>query len=336
MTKNVKGPNLAKHGHENVQAKWRDSIDLLRLVQSDYQQARKQLEGISSTFRDRENTVSKQLRFAFESATQTKRKYSQNEAMCLRAYCLGSFKLYIDYHQVEHWHSLKSKSILKYLIAQRKQPVHREVLMEVFWEGCSPELANSNLKAAIHSLRKTLGYLSNEENNLPYILYLEGNYFINPKITLLIDDEEFERHWLVGHDLEIKGKFDEAMREYKMAEALYQGDYLVDDIYEEWTLVRREALKDIYIGILIRLAKHCAQEEKYESCIRYCQKILAKDPCCEEGYRHLIRCYNQLGQRNRALQWYRVCERTIKTELDIAPEWQTVTLYRQLLNDEHS
>lgn len=333
-TRDMKAQKLAERGGDMLQERWRVAIELLHTVQSDYQQARKQLERICSTFSDRENTASRQLRFALESTTQTKRQHRQAEVMCLRACCLGNFQVYVGHRQVEHWSSLKAKSVLKYLIAQHRRPVPKDVLMEALWEGCSPELANSNLKTAVYALRQSLSPLSNEGNNFSYIVYLEGNYLINPKLALLIDDEEFEHHWLAGQQLEKKGEFDEAMREYMMAESLYRGDYLEDDLYEEWTLMRREMLKDIYLNILSRLAEHSAQTVDYEKCIDYCQKILAKEPCYEEGYRQLMRSYSRLGQRNRALKWYRVCERTIRRELDITPEYQTVTLYHQLLNDE--
>lgn len=333
--KNMKAQGLAKQGADIAREQSQVTIELLHTVQSDYQRARKQLEEICSTFNERENMAGKQLRIALESARQTKHQHRQSEAMCLRVYCLGSFEVHLGYRQVEHWSSLKAKSVLKYLIAQRRRPVSKDVLMEALWAGCSPGSANSNLKAAVHALRRTLSSLSNEGNGFPYILFLEGNYLISPKVTLLVDDEEFERHWMVGRQLEREGKLAEAVREYTLAEALYRGDYLEDDVYEEWTLLRREALKDTYLAILGKLAEHSVQAADYRSCINYCQKILAKDPCCEEGYRQLMCCYSRLGQRNRALQWYMLCERTIRTELDIPPEPQTVALYHQLLNGEY-
>lgn len=331
----MKAQRLAKQSDEMVQGQWQVTIDLLRIVQSDYQQARKQLEGICSTFSERENMAGKQLQFVFESATQTKSRYSQDEAMCLRAYCLCGFEVYVGYRQVEHWCSLKAKSLLKYLIAQHGRPVPKDVLMETLWAGWSPELANSNLRAAMHALRQSLGDFSNEGNGFPYILFCEGNYLINPQVVLWVDDEEFERHYIAGWHLDKEGKSEEAVKEYMLAETLYRGDYLEDDLYEEWTLRRREALNDTYLTILGKLAKHSAQVADYESCITYCQKILAKDPCCEDGYRWLMCSYNRLGRRNRALHWYELCKKTVKKELDVPPERQTVALYHKLLKAEY-
>ena len=168
----------------------------------------------------------------------------------------------------------------------------------------------------------------------PYVLFLQGSYLINPDVELWIDIEEFEHHWELGRCLEKEGKLTQAMLEYELAEVLYRGDYLEDEPYEEWTLLRREALKDAYLIILSKLADHSSAVADYESCIIYCQKILARDPCREDAYRRLMRCYYRLGQRNRAARWYEICRETIWTELDTTPDDETVTLYQQLLRGE--
>ncbi len=126
----------------------------------------------------------------------------------------------------------------------------------------------------------------------------------------------------------------EANAEFEKAEALYRGDYLEDDPYEEWTLLRRKSLKDTYLIIPGKLAGFSACTSDYESCIHYSQKILAKDPCREDTYRRLMYCYAKLGQRNRALRWYEICRKTSRAELDAEPENETTELYNRILKDE--
>ena len=330
-TRNTAAPNE----DTTIQRQWKAVIDLLNSVHHDYQQARRQMEEVCSLFSGRENAVELQLQNALENTIST--TYNRGETKdtsCLQVNCLGKFSVFVSYHRVEQWCSLKAKSVFKYLIAQRQHLVSKDMLMEALWQGCPPGLANSNLKTAVHSLRKTLGSVSKESSGLVYIHYVEGHYQINPNVTLLIDDEEFEKHWIEGQRQENEGNFSGAITAYLAAESLYKGDYLEEDLYEDWTLMRREALKDTYLNILIKLATYSAQAADYENCIGFCQKILSKDPCCEEGYRHLMRCYSRLGQRNRAIQWYKVCERTVTTELGVKPEPLTVSLYRRIKNDE--
>ena len=149
--------------------------------------------------------------------------------------------------------------------------------METLWPDCDPQAASNNLKAAMHGLRRTLSHLFQGKESYPYILFLQGSYLINPEIELWLDVEEFEQHWVLGRRLEKAGKLSEAIHEFELAEELYRGDYLEDEPYEEWTLLRREALKDTYLIILGKLADRSMETTDYVSCIIYCQKILAKD-----------------------------------------------------------
>ena len=206
--------------------------------------------------------------------------------------------------------------------------------METLWAECDPQAASNNLKAAVHSLRRTLSFLFHGKESYSFIQFLQGSYIINPEIELWLDVDDFEKHWMLGWQLEKEGKLPEAIREFEMAEALYRGDYLEDEPYEEWTLLRRETLKDTYLIILGKLAEYSLVAADYDGCIIYCQKILAKDQCREDAYRRLMRCYYRLGQRNRALRWYEICHRNIRSELDTEPDYETTALHQQLMKGE--
>jgi len=340
-------------------AQWQETIHLLRLVQSDYQGTRNQLEKVTHALREKEAVVSQRLQYALLTS-------GGYQALCLVPYgagtivsqmgtavlggiarpsvlpslmrlevrCLGRFEVRSAWKPVERWQSVKAKSVFQYLMSRPKEPIIKDVLMETLWPECAPQAASNNLKAAMHGLRRTLSHLFHEKESFPYVLFLQGSYLINPKIELWVDVEEFEQHWVLGRRLEREGKVSEARREFELAEKLYRGDYLEDEPYEDWTLLRREALKDTYLIILGKLADHSMGTTDYESGIAYCQKILAKDPCREDAYRQLMRCYSRLGRRNRALRWYEICCRTIQAELDTTPDHETTTLYHQLLRDE--
>jgi DNA-binding SARP family transcriptional activator len=155
---------------------------------------------------------------------------------------------------------------------------------------------------------------------------------LSPKLGLWVDIDDFEEMWTAGQWLEKQGDIEGAANKYQLAVELYRGDYFEDELYAEWTLLRREALKDIYLAILGKLAGISFRGDDYEKCMEYSQKILVKDPCHEEAYRWLIRCHVRFGQRYRAQQWYNLCVATLKKELDSVPDRQTISLYQQLLS----
>jgi len=337
------------------------AIRLLRQVQSDYHHAREQLQEVSARFGDREALASRQLREAVDSMDQVKSGTAYvpvggaapgptcqhglgEQSVLLRPVdltsatmevcCLGPFQVRICFKKVQEWHSTKAKSVLKYLVTHSGRPISRDTLMEALWPESEPTLANNNLKAAIRSLRQTLALAHGADQEFPWILFQEGSYMINPEADLWTDMEQFEFHWRAARQLEKDCRPVEAIGQHELAEALYRGEYLQDDPYEEWTTLRREALKDTYLAILGKLADHSIHSDDYEGCIVYCQKILNKDPCREDAYRRLMCSYSRLGNRNRAIGWYKLCERTVRAELDVDPDDQTVELYQRLIRDK--
>lgn len=343
---------------------WQVSVQLLQLMQSDYQRARKYLEDVCSAFGEREHIASQYLRTALALATSpvlpsigttallpfllgvpsTPRlsgAWTQQGATTalepLQVRCLGTLDIRLGWNKVDSWRSKKAKALFKYLIAQRGRPVPKDVLMETLWPEGDPQAANNNLKAAVHALRQTLdpsGRNSDGKESTQYILFLDGNYMLNTEAEIWVDVEEFEHQWAMGRRLDKEGKTSEATTAYAAAESLYRGDFLEDDLYEDWTLLRREALKDTYLAILSKLGERSMAEDDCESCIVYCQKILAKDPCREDAYRRLMRCHSRLGHRSRAMNWYKLCVRTLKTELETDPDGETTELYQRLLGGE--
>jgi DNA-binding SARP family transcriptional activator len=340
--------------------RWQDTINLLKLVQSDYAVARKQIDIVSQALAEREMLTSQRLQHALlESAgyqTLCLMPYGSRitanqigktilgasiqitalpKTLHLEVHCFDRFEVRSGKKKITEWHGSRVKSIMQYLISRPREPISRDSIMEALWPEHDPKIARNNLKVAIHSLKKILNYLLGQKENFPCILFLQDSYLINPEIDLWLDVEQFEQHWARGRYLEQEGNLTAAMEEFESAEALYQGDYLEDELYDEWTLLRRETLKDTYLIILSKLADHALETGNHESCITLCQKTLGKDSCCEDAYRRLIRCCSRLGNRNRSLRWYDICCKTMLAELDIAPDQETVALYRQLLRNEY-
>jgi DNA-binding SARP family transcriptional activator len=248
-------------------------------------------------------------------------------APALVVYCLGPFRVYQDDQLVADWPSGKGKCVFKYMAANRGRPIPKEVLMDLFWRDADPDAARNNLNVAIHGLRQALRAV---RPDFSHILFQDDCYLLNPALGVWIDVEEFMQRYEAGQTLERRGELAGAIREYEAAEGLYQGDFLEEDLYEEWPMARREGLKDSYLFVLDRLSRHYLDERRYAACIHLSQKILAKDNCREEAHRRLMRCYSRQGQRNLALRQYHLCVETLARMLDISPMSETTALYHQI------
>lgn len=245
----------------------------------------------------------------------------------LAVYCFGSFKVFDNGHIVDSWNGNKCKSLFKYLVTHREQPIHREILMDLFWPDEDPEAARRNLYQAIYMMRQAL---QNSSPDFSYVLCEDSCYGFNPEMALWVDSEAFDRHYQSGLQLENQGRTREAIQEYEAADSLYEGDFLAEDIYEEWTLIRRENLKHAHLDILDRLSQHYWRQAQFSLCVTYCQKILHEDSCREDAHRRLMLTYLRQGQRHLALRQYHRCVETLKEELDVSPMPATVELYQKI------
>jgi LuxR family maltose regulon positive regulatory protein len=126
----------------------------------------------------------------------------------------------------------------------------------------------------------------------------------------------------------------EAAIEYERAVELYRGDYLIEDLYEDWTMVERERLANACIDLLDRLSIHYMEVGQHQESIRACYRVLEKDRCHEDSHRLLMECYARLGLRARALHQYRMCEQILEQEYGTSPSPETRSHYTRLLKDE--
>jgi DNA-binding SARP family transcriptional activator len=245
----------------------------------------------------------------------------------LVVYCLGVFRVYHKDRLISDWNGLKGQSVFKYLLFQRKRPIAKDVLMDMFWPDMGPEAARRNLHQAIYSLRQSLKQRATKQQ---YIIFENDCYALNPAINIWLDFEAFERHGRNGRRLEAQDAVAEAMAEYGIAEGLYQGDFLEDDLYEDWTSQPREQFRNLYLEVTGRLSEYYLRQKEYSGAIALCQKVLARDSCHEPAHRRLMRCYQAQRQRHLAVRQYHTCREQLKQELDLLPAPETEALYRQL------
>ena len=250
-------------------------------------------------------------------------------AIPVAVHMLGAFSVSIGNLTVR-LRASRSLSVFKYLLLHYKQKVPREVLMDTFWPDVEPETARNNLNVAIHSLRKALRTVV----FLPVILFEDGAYGLEPNLQVWLDVEEFERSVKAGQRFESRDQLGAAVAEYETAVSLYQGDFLEQNPYDEWTVMDRERLRVAYLDVLDRLSQIHFSQEHYSACRSACQLILASDPCREDAHCLLMRCYSRQGQHHLALRQYQICVEALRGELQVEPAPETTQLYNRIRRRE--
>jgi DNA-binding SARP family transcriptional activator len=164
------------------------------------------------------------------------------------------------------------------------------------------------------------------------VLLEEGYYRLCPTLVRVETDvNEFDAFYQRGLHLEKSDRMVEAVAQYEKAVDLYRGDYLVEDLYEDWTMVERERLISALIDILDRLATHYRNTAQYQDCLRICHRLLSKDPCYEKGHALIMKCYASLGFCIRASHQYQVYQHLLSQKLDKAPSPEMQALHDTIL-----
>jgi DNA-binding SARP family transcriptional activator len=252
---------------------------------------------------------------------------SVDQVHVLNVYCLGAFRVFVNDSLVADWPNCKSKSVFKYLVAHRARPVSKEVLMETFWANAEPEPSRNSLNVAICNARKALAQYGSEYS---FIEFSDGCYAIGPKLTVWVDVDTFRQHCANARRLDARGDRAAAAKEYRVAESLYQGDFLADDRYDDWLFETRQQLREEYIGLLTYLSNYGLSQDNQELCVASCEKLLLTDACNEAAHRRLMRCYAQLGQTHLAIRQYHLCIEALSRELGLQPSLKTVELFQNI------
>jgi DNA-binding SARP family transcriptional activator len=249
------------------------------------------------------------------------------DTACMRILFLGSFQVMIRDRIVEEWPSKKGKSIFAYLSYHSNRRICRDVLMDVFWPKSMRESARNSLNVAIHGLRKRFQQLDPEKE---YIVFSNESYSINPDIEIWTDVNEFVDLWMRAQSVERGQGIEAAAVFYDQVASTYSGDFMSDELYEDWSTLERENLKEIFLVALEKISECRLQAGNLEEAISVCKVILDRDNCREELYRRLMCCYLKVGRRDKALCVYRQCVRFLKDELDVEPSATTSELYRKI------
>lgn len=243
----------------------------------------------------------------------------------LNVHFLGRFRASLNGQPINNWRK-KSEALFKYLVLQRDTPAHRDLVCALFWPEADPQAARNCLNVTLHALRKSLNAVGGPLPAGGLILFADDRYQLNPAIECWCDTDVFVEHVAHGQAAESTGDRAAAIAAYELAAALYSGDLLADDRYEEWVISPRERLRSTFLAMLQHLGQLYAETLQHQQAIACAQKILVYDNCHEEAHRLVMRCYAAQGQRGLAMRQYALCRDTLARELDLQPMQETEQL----------
>jgi DNA-binding SARP family transcriptional activator len=218
------------------------------------------------------------------------------EAVC-RVGLLGGFAVEVGGRPIpgEAWRHRRGADLVKILALAPRHCLQREQVMEMLWPDFPVEAAAGNLRKATYFARRAL-----EDESA--IGVQGGMVSLWPGRKLVVDVEEFER--AVPTDPEA-------------AIASYSGDLLPEDRYTEWAEPQRERLRQRFLDLLRKAGKW--------------ERVLEFDRADEAAHRALMRAHLEAGHRQAAIRQFERLRETLRVDLGVGPEPETVALFERAL-----
>jgi DNA-binding SARP family transcriptional activator len=212
---------------------------------------------------------------------------------------LGRFSLHIDGAPVpgDAWRSRRAADVVKLLALSPHHRLHREQVMEALWPDSEPEGAATNLRKALHFVRRALGEDSIANESGVLVLW--------PSADVTTDLDRFE-----------------SATDIQDAVRLYGGELLPDDRYESWSAEHRARLHRRYLDLLRSAGMW--------------ERLAAEDPTDEEAARVSMKKHVDAGRRRAAMRSFEVLREALRDQLGVGPDAETVALYEQVLAMEGS
>ncbi|MCX6044721.1 MAG: bacterial transcriptional activator domain-containing protein [Chloroflexi bacterium] len=258
----------------------------------------------------------------------------------LRVQTLGGFHVWRDGLEVSQtaWGREKALHLFQFFITMHHQYLHKEQIIDRLWPELDMEKGDRDFKVALNSINKALEP-TREPRHEPRFTLRYGLAYGLDFAHVWLDTEVFEQLITAANQalLERAGNLDQARTYaiacYTTAVNLYNGDYLPERRYEDWSSAERERLQLLALNTMTTLAELLLDRSPLES-VRLAQRVLAIDPVWEDAYRIQMRAY--VAQRNRplAIRTYEKCRKVLEEEFGVEPLPETIALYQQILKNK--
>lgn len=236
---------------------------------------------------------------------------------------LGHFSITNQDAPLPAFLSPRLQAFLAYLLFHARTPQPRQQLAFRLWPDSTETQAHSNLRKAIHQLRRTLPDCDN-------FLHIDSRFVHwRSQVACTVDVDEFVARGQAAGQL---GATDPARQQALLAEAvaLYQGD-LLPSCYDEWLIPARERLRQQWLETLERLVWVSEDRRDYATALHYANHLLRAEPLAENTYQQLMRLHALTGDRAAALQTYHTCVTVLQRELGVPPGAALQAAHTQLL-----
>src|SRR2546429_6498353 len=253
---------------------------------------------------------------------------------------LGRFEVRRNQEQLTggNWNRRKIVDLFKLLLSIEQHRLYREQVQEILWPMSTLEQAANSFGKTLYLLRRALEPdLPSGKGSSSRYIQLEHDTLLLIPDSLRIDADIFESSTkkLQAKMRRRSGKESEShiqilLDEFEFVLELYHGDYLLEDLYEDWTQRRRDRLRRVHSWLLENGAELALMIGKGLLASEYLLELLESNHADEQTHRQLMLVYARMGRRSDALNQYQLLREALREELDAQPLTETTELFHRI------
>ena len=249
----------------------------------------------------------------------------------LRIYSFGHFSLYFGDVPVEEADGGMNKrwSLFKYLLTNREKAIPGEVITDIFWPRASREKSLHSLYNTIYRLRSALDSDDLPRGSSSMIVIRDGMFSLNRYADYWLDAAEFETLCAQAH-ASVTTDEEHAIELFQKALHLYKGDYLAENLYDDWVKGAQSAYRNIYKKAVLEYSNLLLNRAAYAEVRRVCERVLELDALDEDIQIRLIESLIAEGDMQEAKTLYGEFSSLLYQESGILPSRRMRTLYQKI------
>ncbi|HST65806.1 MAG TPA: BTAD domain-containing putative transcriptional regulator [Mycobacteriales bacterium] len=214
---------------------------------------------------------------------------------------LGAFQVHRrgDRIRSAEWRSKKARDLFKILLSARGRPIARERLVELLWPGDPPERTANRLSVLLSTLRGVLD---------PQRVVPDPGPIVADRDTVAVDlaaiAVDIEAFLSLAATARTADRNDDpaALDLLHAADTAWTGEYLPDDVYEEWADQQRDTVRTTHVAILRALLRRSGDPDERQ---RHLLRLIHHDPYDEQAHQDLVATLRGAGRHGEAERRYR-------------------------------
>ncbi|MFN8224864.1 MAG: BTAD domain-containing putative transcriptional regulator [Gaiellales bacterium] len=202
---------------------------------------------------------------------------------------------------VTEWQSRKARDLLKLLVARRGKPGPRDVFMDLLWPGEPAGRLGGRLSVVLSTLRSVLDPAKAHPSD--HFVGADKASLWLQRETVDVDVERFLAAAAGALSATRRGASDAGVL-LAEAEQAYVGDFLEEDLYEDWAVGLREEARTTYVDVARSLARHAGRTGDADVAARLYRRILERDGYDEGAHLALVGTLVSAGRHGEARRCY--------------------------------